>query len=133
MLGRSPPGAGCNRNVKKTDNTSPASRSCHAGERELAMAGNQQRGRQAEPEKEPPADHDGEKRKPDFTLRARQGPGSKYFYDVGAAWKIEIDGEEALSISLFTSPLPDPDPYKGKGKISMIGLKPKPKKENGGD
>lgn len=57
---------------------------------------------------------------PDFTLRARQGAGSDYFYNVGAAWKIEVDGKEALSISLFTIPLPD-----DKGKVSMLALVPK--------
>lgn len=57
---------------------------------------------------------------PDFTIRARQGPNSDYFYNVGAAWRIMVDNKEALSISLFTLPLPD-----DKGRISMLALVPK--------
>jgi hypothetical protein len=107
-----------------------APRSCrtYCGRKGLAMANNYKSKEQ--PEKQSEDEGSGDK-KPDFVIRARQGPNSKYFYDVGAIWKTEIDGKEALRISMFTVPLADPDPYRGKGKISMLAMVPKEKKKEG--
>lgn len=45
-----------------------------------------------------------EGRKPDFVVRARQGPGSEYFQTLGAAWRVEIAGEEGVSVRLHSLP-----------------------------
>ena len=37
---------------------------------------------------------------PDFVVRARQTPDSDFFVNCGAAWKVEVNGKEAISLKL---------------------------------
>jgi hypothetical protein len=44
-------------------------------------------------------------RQPDFVVRARQEPGSEFFVNCGAAWKIEVNGKEAISLKIQSMPV----------------------------
>lgn len=44
-------------------------------------------------------------KQPDFSVRARQGPGSDFFINCGAAWVIEVNGKEAISLKLTAIPV----------------------------
>jgi uncharacterized protein (DUF736 family) len=44
--------------------------------------------------------------RPDYTLRARQGPGSEFFQTIGAAWKkTDKNGKTFFSIRLNSQPV----------------------------
>ena len=42
---------------------------------------------------------------PDFVVRARQTPDSDFFVNCGAAWKVEVNGKEAISLKLTAMPV----------------------------
>ena len=42
---------------------------------------------------------------PDFVVRARQTPDSDFFINCGAAWKVEVNGKEAISLKLTAMPV----------------------------
>lgn len=43
--------------------------------------------------------------KPDFVIRARQAVGSDFFVNVGAAWAVTVNGEEAYSVKITNMPV----------------------------
>jgi len=42
---------------------------------------------------------------PDWVIRARQGPNSEFFINCGAAWNIEVNGKDAISLKLTAMPI----------------------------
>jgi hypothetical protein len=44
-------------------------------------------------------------KKPDWTVRARTSPESDFFINCGAAWNIEVNGKEAISLKLQSIPV----------------------------
>lgn len=45
-------------------------------------------------------------KRPDFVVRARTEPGvDASFKTIGACWKIEVNGEEGLSVKLHSLPI----------------------------
>ena len=76
------------------------------------MAGQQQhRGREPERGKSP-----------DFVIRARQGPNSDFFVNVGAAWYVDVNGKQGISVKLNLLPIGS------DGSFLML-----PPKEQGGE
>lgn len=43
--------------------------------------------------------------KPDFIIRAKQSADSEFYLTLGAAWKIEVNGQEALSLKFNSFPV----------------------------
>lgn len=76
----------------------------------------QYKGRPANDEKKPGS-------RPDFILRARQAPDkdgkpSEFFQTIGAAWSLEVNGQQAYSVKLQSIPV-------GGWDGSLIMLPPK--------
>lgn len=44
-------------------------------------------------------------KKPDFVIRARQGPNSDFYITLGACWKVDVNGEECLSVKMNAIPI----------------------------
>jgi len=84
-----------NRDVFRLGTGTPSARS--DGRTESVMALNKPK---AVPEK---SDERG--KKPDWAVRARQGPGSDFFVNCGAAWNIEVNGKDAISLKLTAIPV----------------------------
>jgi len=80
------------------------------------MAGNQ-------PQQRRPQGRESERGKsPDFVIRARQGPNSDFFVNVGAAWYVDVNGKQGISVKLNLLPIGS------DGSFLML-----PPKENGGE
>lgn len=63
---------------------------------EDAMAFNKSKDK--EPEKE-------KGKRPDWSLRARQEPGSDFFVSCGSGWNIVVNGKDAISLKITAMPL----------------------------
>lgn len=44
-------------------------------------------------------------KKPDWTVRARQGPDSEFYINCGAAWNIQVNNKDAISLKLTAMPV----------------------------
>ena len=56
-------------------------------------------------QKKTPAKEPEKGRQPDFIVRARQSPDSDFFINCGAAWFVEVNGKQALSLKITAMPV----------------------------
>lgn len=51
-----------------------------------------------------PAKEEEKGKRPDFIIRCRQSPESDFYLTIGAAWKVQVNGEDAYSVKLTSIP-----------------------------
>lgn len=44
-------------------------------------------------------------RKPDWSVRCRQEPGSEYYMQAGVGWNVDVNGKKGISVKLTALPV----------------------------
>jgi hypothetical protein len=52
----------------------------------------------------PQKEEESKGKRPDYVIRCRQAPDSDFYLTIGAAWRVQVNGEDAFSIKLTSIP-----------------------------